>query len=178
MEIRTGPKEEGEMRFDPRRGEIVDSLGEDWVMISGEALRRIYANDVTMLGTGANVIWYNSGRAVGKKDGEKYASSLERMGLDELAAKISSSYASLGWGKIEIGKVDLENSEIVFTMKNSPMVRGITDKNPRCWYVRGFVEGLASTILGMEAVASESRCEAVNGGYCEFKVSWKTFSNK
>lgn len=160
-------------RLDPVRGELRTAQGEDWVMISGDALRRIFENEVRVLGTGACVIWYNAGKAVGKTDGEKFAAMVERLGVNELAGELGASYAKLGWGRIEVGKIDLLNNELMVTMRNSPMVRGVTDRQPRCWYVRGFMEGIVSVILGVEATANEIRCQAVEGDRCEFKVNWK-----
>lgn len=159
-------------KLDAERGELRTSEGEDWVMISGEALRRIYQNDVSVLSTGACVIWYNAGKSVGKTDGAKFAEMVERLGIDELARELSESYAKLGWGRIEVGKIDLVKSELVVTMRNSPMVRGVRDSEPRCWYVRGFMEGIISVILGVEATANEIQCQAANGDRCVFKVAW------
>jgi len=160
-------------RLDPERGEMRTARGEDWVLISGDALRRVYENEVKVLGSGAYVMWYNAGKAVGKTDGEKFAALIETIGIDQLAKELSSSYAKLGWGKIEVGDIDLFKNEVKVTMRNSPMVRGTRDNEPRCWYVRGFMEGLISTILGAEATANEMQCQAVNGEKCEFKVTWK-----
>lgn len=160
-------------RLDAQRGELRTSKGEDWVMISGEALRRVYQNEVFLLGTGAYVMWYNAGKAVGKTEGVKFAALVEEMGVHELAKELSESYAYLGWGRIEVGNIDLFKNEVTIKMWNSPMVRGVLDKEPRCWYVRGFMEGLVSTILGVETTASEVRCQAVEGDRCEFRVTWK-----
>jgi predicted hydrocarbon binding protein len=159
--------------LDSERGELRVANGGDWVMISGEALRRVYENEVTILGTGAFVIWYNAGKAVGKTEGEKFAALVNTMGIDQLAQELGKTYAQLGWGRIEIRDIDLLRNEVTIIMRNSPMVRGIADKEPRCWYVRGFMEGIVSVILGVDATAFEVACEAVNRDHCEFRVSWK-----
>ena len=160
-------------RLDSAKGEMRAASGEDWVLISGEALRRVYESEVSILGTGAFVIWYNAGKTVGRTEGSKFAELISEVGVDQLANELSKTYSKLGWGQIQVGNVDLINSEIKIVMRNSPMVRGIADKEPRCWYVRGFMEGMVSTILGVEANAFEVACEAVNRHHCEFKVNWK-----
>jgi predicted hydrocarbon binding protein len=160
-------------RLDAEKGELRVATGEDWVLISGEALRSVYQGEVTMLDTGAFVIWYNAGKAVGRTEGQKFAGMANSMGIDELAQELSKTYSQLGWGRIEIQEIDILKNEVTIIMRNSPMVRGVSDKQPRCWYVRGFMEGIVSALLGVEATAFERSCEAVNRDHCEFKVSWK-----
>jgi len=160
-------------RFDLTKGELRASTGEDWVLISGEALRRVYEREVAMLQSGACVIWHNAGKTVGATEGRKFSELVDEVGIDKLAEELSSSYSKLGWGLIEVGEINLLKSEVRIVMRNSPMVRGVSAQEPRCWYVRGFMEGMISSILGAEAMASELSCEAVNGDHCEFVVTWK-----
>jgi predicted hydrocarbon binding protein len=160
-------------KLDSARGELRGSGGEDWVLFSGEAIRRVYAQEVMMLGTGAFVIWYNVGRAIGLVEGQKFAGMVETTGINDLAQNLGRTYNHLGWGVIEIGEIDLRSNEITITMRNSPMVRGVSNKEPQCWYVRGFMEGMVSSLLGVDATAFEVTCEAVNRSHCEFKVGWK-----
>jgi predicted hydrocarbon binding protein len=110
---------------------------------------------------------------VGKTEGRKFADLINDLGIHHLARELSQSYSKLGWGTIQVGDVDILRNEVKIVMRNSPMVRGVRDKDSRCWYVRGFMEGMVSSILGVEATAFELSCEAVNGDHCEFKVTWK-----
>ncbi len=159
--------------LDASRGELRASSGEDWVLISGEALRRVYESEVSVLGTGAFVIWYNAGKTVGKTEGKKFANLADEVGIDQLAAQLAHTYNKLGWGAIKIEEIDLLHNEARISMHNSPMVRNTVDEEPRCWYVRGYIEGMVSTLLAVEATAYELACEAVNGVKCELKVTWK-----
>jgi predicted hydrocarbon binding protein len=160
-------------QLDLAKGELRASTGEDWVLISGEALRKIYEMEAAVLQSGAFVIWYNAGKTVGTTEGRKFAELINDIGIDQLAKELSKSYSKLGWGFIKVGEIDLLKNEVGIIMRNSPMVRGVSAKEPRCWYVRGFMEGMISSILGAEATAFELACEAVNGDHCEFKVAWK-----
>lgn len=159
--------------LDYNKGELRTVSGDDWVLISGEALRRVYESEVSLLGTGAFVIWYNAGKTVGKNEGAKFADLIAEVGIDQLASELSKTYQKLGWGTIQVKDIDLGANEVKIVMRNSPMVRGVTDNQSRCWYVRGFMEGIVSAILGVAATAYEMTCEAVNGDHCEFKVTWK-----
>jgi len=164
-------------KLDAEKGELRVPSGEDWVMISGEALRNVYEHEVAILGTGAFVIWYNAGKAVGKTEGVKFSAFIDSLGIDQLAQELGRTYNQLGWGRIEVKEIDLMKNEVHITMRNSPMVRRVKDTEPRCWYVRGFMEGIISSILGVEATAFELNCEAVNGDHCEFKAVWKAESS-
>lgn len=159
-------------QFDEEKGELVDSRGEDYVVMSAEALRRINKQEELMLGTGSSVIWYNSGKAVGKTDGEKYAGLMKTMEVQDMAEYLKETYSRYGWGFVTFGGIDMNSGQLIFTVRNSPLVRGIRGKEPRCWFVRGFVEGLVSEILGTEVTALEVACQAVNGNHCEFRLVW------
>src|SRR5437870_4231276 len=141
------------------------SDGKDMIIMSGEALRRIYGSEATILGSGALVIWYNAGKAIGVVDGNKFVSKVSTIGIQDLAKNLSQTYSRMGWGRIECGEFDFQRNELSLRLYNSPMVRGITSKEPTCWFVRGFVEGLASAILGTEVAAAEIACEAVWGDH-------------
>ena len=158
--------------FQEQTGELVDASGEDYVVISAEALRRINRQEETTLGTGSHIIWYNAGKAAGSIDGRKYASVTKTMQANEAASYLAQTYSRWGWGSVKIFGMDLEKCEMMLTVKNSPLSRGITSKEPRCWFVRGFFEGLTSELLGVECMAVETACETVNGFRCEFKLTW------
>ncbi|HZW84949.1 MAG TPA: 4-vinyl reductase, partial [Nitrososphaerales archaeon] len=61
---------------------------------------------------------------------------------------------------------------------NSPLVRGVTAKEPRCWFVRGFAEGLISEILRTEVVAVETECMAAGASHCDFRIRWTESGQK
>jgi predicted hydrocarbon binding protein len=158
--------------FDEVKGELVGEEGEDYVIIAAEALRRINKQEEMMFGTGSFLIWYNSGKAVGRTDGRGFAPLMETVEINELASRIKDIYMKRGWGEVTLGRIELATGELYFQVRNSPLVRGLTSKEPRCWFVRGFVEGLTSELLGIEVTASEIACQAVNGDHCEYRLRW------
>jgi predicted hydrocarbon binding protein len=159
--------------FDEKLGELVGPSGEDYVIISAEALRRINNHEQLMFGSGSFVIWYNAGRAVGRIDGERFAPLMKTMELGEFASRLKNIYARYGWGFVEYKYLDPQSGELLFTVRNSPLARGIRSREPRCWFVRGFVEGLVSALLEIEVTAVETSCQAVNGDHCDFRLGWK-----
>jgi bacteriochlorophyll 4-vinyl reductase len=165
---------EGLPVFDEKLGELVGKGGEDYVVIAAEALRRINRQEEAMFGSGSFVIWYNSGKATGKIDGHRLAPLMKTMDINDFASYMRETYSRRGWGYVEYGDIDLNSGELIFTVKNSPLVRGVVAKEPRCWFVRGFVEGLISELLDTEVIAHETKCQAVHGDYCEFRLSWQS----
>jgi predicted hydrocarbon binding protein len=158
--------------FDEKTGELVGSDGEDYVVISAEALRRINRQEEMMLGSGSHVIWYNAGRAVGRNDGLKYAPLMKTMGIDQVADYLKETYTRYGWGSVTFKGIEIDSGELLFTVRNSPLARGLRSTEPRCWFVRGFVEGLTSELLGTECAAYETACQTVNKTHCEYKLRW------
>lgn len=159
--------------FNEKLGELVGKNGEDYVIISAEALRRINRQEEMMLGTGSFVIWYNAGKAVGRTDGQRYAPLMRSMEIEAFAVRVRDIYSRYGWGSIQFRDVDPKSGELVFWVKNSPLARGVRSKEPRCYFVRGFVEGMISELLGTEVVAVEVSCETVTGQHCEFRLRWE-----
>src|SRR5215467_8324018 len=153
--------------FDEHTGGLVGPGGEDYVIISAEALRRINKQEELMFGSGSFVIWYNAGKQVGRQDGKRLAPMTSTMELQDFAGHLRDTYSMYGWGFIEVGKVDLKTGEIAFRVTNSPLVRGLLSREPRCWFVRGFAEGLVSEIIGAEVVATELQCQAQGERYCD-----------
>ncbi|HZW84640.1 MAG TPA: hypothetical protein VFE91_01895, partial [Nitrososphaerales archaeon] len=100
--------------YDEKRGELLGTGGEDYVMISAEALRKINKQEQLMLGSGSFVIWYNSGRAVGQEDGKRFAPLMDTMEIDKFAGYLRDTYSRYGWGQIEYGDVDLKSGELLF----------------------------------------------------------------
>ncbi len=164
--------------YDEKSGELVDGGGEDYVLISAEALRRINREEEAMLGSGSFVIWYNAGKAVGRTDGRRYAELMGTMEIQAVADYLRETYTRRGWGEVKFGGIDLTSGVLLFSVRNSPLARGITAKEPRCWFVRGFVEGLTSELLGTECIAAEVACQTVNGRQCEFRLRWETDARK
>ena len=158
--------------FDEKTGELVGTNGEDYVVISAEALRRINKQEEMTLGSGSHLIWYNAGKAVGRNDGHKYAPLMQTMEINLLADYLRETYTRYGWGSVEFHGIDLDSGQLMFTVRNSPLARGVTGTEPRCWFVRGFVEGLTSELMGTECVAVETACQTVNRSHCEFKLRW------
>ena len=159
--------------FDENKGELLGPKGEDYVVLSAEALRNINQEEESILHSGSNVIWYNAGRAVGRSDGKKYAPLMQEMDLDRFASYLKMTYMRYGWGLIEYSITDFDSGMILFTVRDSPLVKGIRSKEPRCWFVKGFAEGLTSELLGVQTVAKEVKCQAVGADRCEFDLSWK-----
>jgi len=158
--------------FNEKQGELVGKNGEDYVIMSAEALRRINRQEEMMLGSGSFVIWYNAGKAVGRADGQRYAPLMKSMEIEAFATRIRDIYSRYGWGSIQFRDVDPKSGELVFWVKNSPLARGVRSKEPKCYFVRGFVEGMVSELLGTEVVAVEVLCETVSGQHCEFRLRW------
>jgi hypothetical protein len=101
--------------LDEKGGELVGEKGEDYVIIAAEALRRINRQEEIMIGTRSFLIWFNSGRAVGKTDGRRFAPLMETVEINELAPHIRNIYVKHGWGEVELGGIDLAKRGVVLS---------------------------------------------------------------
>lgn len=84
----------------------------------------------------------------------------------------------LGYGKIEIKKIDLDKGEAIVHVKKSAFgetykrLYGSSDE-PVCNFLAGLVGGVGKELSGKDVVAEETKCIAKGDRYCEFVIEPK-----
>lgn len=127
-----------------------------------------------IFGTGAIVILYGEGMAVGEA-GMEYSRS--QIASDEdLWTVLDKLVAVRGWERITNMKISRDDDQVahVFRWKNTPLAYEKRKDGPVCDFCRGILAGWLQAYYGKKAVDSkETRCEAVGDPYCEFEILFK-----
>jgi len=159
-------------------GFLIDTLtfplaridGDRDIIIRAEFFRDMMAKLRREFHSAADVFLYKEGMALGERSTSYY---LEKYGKDRILSSLSyyqSIYSALGWARAELVSADIEGRRAVLRLYESfecPKEKG--DK-VYSHFLRGFINGSFSQLVGVETSAKEVMCQAKNDPYCEFVV--------
>ena len=120
--------------------------------------------------SGASVLHYDTGKAVGKR----IATTLKKVfgveGMDLVQAIIQAVQAT-GWGILEAQDIDFKRG------KGTIIIRECFEalawrKKPynTCHWARGYIAGASSVTFGQPVKVVEVKCLAAGDEYCQFKI--------
>jgi len=170
---KTRPKYLDELIFDPEKGELAASNGDDVIVINMVALKEVFASVREMLHVGSDLIWYNAGVKAGAAEGNRLKRLVAKIGQEGLLQLMADLYTNLGWGKSTVGDLDMKGRSVTMYTKNNPLVRGVTASRPVCHYIKGFYKGFSTVAFQSNNVAVvELECEAMGAERCKFRILW------
>lgn len=158
-----------ELEFDAERGALLYK-GVRYLLIRPETLHAFYQEVEEKIGEYAHAAMHRGGFTGGTLSAKKYR---EEFGLDarqsvEFMARMGTE---IGWGKIEIARLDLDARVLEITVACSPfaLAHG-PSKLGVCHLIRGVFAGLASDIFECEVISREVKCRAMGDGQCRVVV--------
>jgi len=140
------------------------------VMIRAEFLRDMMRKLKDEFQSAADVFLYKEGMALGESAEKFY---IERYGADEIfhaLAYFQSFYSALGWAKPELVSVDIPGRKATLRLYESfecPKEKG---NKAYSHFLRGFINGSFSTLLGVKTSTKEVMCQTKGDSCCEFLV--------
>lgn len=159
----------GRVKVDSKGGSL-SYLGTEWVLLRVEALQGMFDETVKAFGSGAYTIWYLAGRGAGRAMAKLVEALKEEASKGGIVERVCRELSSLGWGRFEVQRLDLEKAKYVFRVHNNPFARGRQAvKETACIYVKGYLEGLMEALTGREVKLKEQVCVAEGASYCEFE---------
>lgn len=136
------------------------------------AVTRLIDRIHMLLGSGADVLLFEGGAALGRSNGEEYVRSLGAGTVRKTSEYLMKGLASQGLGSI--------------TRKATPGDEGSTlvvhdcfecssneSKRTGCNFFRGYLLGSSSAIAGGEFTVEETKCRLTGGEACEFRIEPK-----
>ncbi|MDG7010822.1 MAG: hypothetical protein JRN57_01755 [Nitrososphaerota archaeon] len=167
------------MVVESSKGFLVDGLhfpvafntGTRAVMMGARALANMLGTVNEQFGSGGNVILYEEGRSYGKEVGAEY---MMKLGADFIAsnlAEVLKLYQALGWFRVSAVKSDPAGGTIAIQAEENFECAGADSKVPHSHFVRGHLEGMATTWLGKPMECRETLCIAKGDERCEFVLS-------
>ncbi|RLF19979.1 MAG: hypothetical protein DRZ82_03800 [Thermoprotei archaeon] len=114
---------------------------------------------------------FHQGKALGAGDARMFLRYLAGGVEKDAIREILNIILAYGWGIPEV--VSLRDDVIVVRIYNSFEALRMKFKmgEPMCFFIKGYIIGLLSTLLGIEiADAEEIKCIAKGDEYCEFRI--------
>lgn len=165
-----------QLRFNDNRGEVaffgqkMIILRRDVIRVMREALERIVGDQaapfLSFLASGVGIhegsIFRDSITSTGQE---------QRAGLENLVRSAFED-TNLGLGKIQIRKIDFDNTQAVVDVANcfEAMENGPAE-GPNCMFTSGFLAGLFAEVFDKTIQAKETCCISQGSGFCEFELS-------
>lgn len=127
----------------------------------------------------AGQILFELGKFQIEKGAERYVKkyNLDKMTRDEIIEFTSNIFKVLGWGNIEVEKLDLENYEVSILVKDPVFpekylqLKGEKADRSICSYLEGLFTKAFTGYMGKEVKIKEKSCAAATGEkYCRFVI--------
>jgi predicted hydrocarbon binding protein len=160
-----------------RDGVIVDGIsfpvnwqGRRTIILSQTATARMFEAIRFTLGSGGDVVLYQQGSSYGRELAESF---MARLGGDYLRRNFDYTLALLsatGWGVPELVGSKDSFPNITITLQSCLECDGVRATRPACSFVRGFLAGVSSTIVGHTVHCEESHCIGMGEPHCEFAL--------
>jgi len=134
-----------------------------------------------LAGSAAPVILRTQGEESGRIDASKsWRESMPVFGLKVnlkmVLTLFPSIYSAIGWGKVDVTKLDEETGEGTLTIENCFEADAIIElygkkEKPQCYFVAGYLKGFFSEIIGKKVRVTETKCKAAGSDHCEFQIT-------
>ncbi len=159
-----------ELEFDSERGALLYK-GVRYLLIRPETLDMFYKAVEEEIGEGAHNAMHRGGFAGGSLSAQKYR-DVFGLSARESVEFMARMGAEIGWGKIEIARLDLARRELEITVVSSPFaIAHGESKHGVCHLLRGVFAGLASGIFECEVEAREVECVAMGDALCRIVIA-------
>lgn len=158
-----------ELEFDAEHGALLYK-GVRYLLIRPETLDMFYKAVEEQIGEHAHHAMHRGGFTGGSLSAKKYR---DVFGLDaaESVAFMARMGTEIGWGKIEIARLDLAQRVLEVTVASSPfaLAHGYTNHGV-CHLIRGVFAGLASGIFDCNVESREVECLAMGNPQCRIII--------
>jgi len=155
-----------QLKYIEDKGEI-QVADTDWILMRSSTFREMMKGIEEMLGSAATSIWLGMGKSAGKR----FAEELLEAGTKpvEVPTFLEMFFTQGGWGVIQSGK-DLTKKVAVIRIENCATARKYKSNRPMCFFISGFISGVADAILNEVTDCTETKCMAKGDPFCEFEV--------
>lgn len=150
-------------------------------IVTGEGDRAVFLRETTIciaieklwnvFGPGAATILWEMGRAAGEYEAKMAKERLKLSKLDAVKFLLADKRAS-GWYIGEIADATTVPVKLTIRAEHSPECehRSSKHKEPRSYFLKGYLEGYVSFTFEKQLKIKESRCKARGDDFCEFQI--------
>ena len=141
--------------------------GQPVVLLSMEGMADMFRSMAVTFGSGASVLMFEQGRALGRQSGGYWMKLLGEKYVRENVLKLLALYAVLGWGEVK-GRIIEEGKTFEAEIVNCfECAKG---EGPGCFFYKGHMIGTMSAFYGGMFKATETKCRFKGDSTCTFII--------
>jgi predicted hydrocarbon binding protein len=118
----------------------------------------------------ADLFLFKEGNAMGESAEKLY---IEKFGLEKLISDLSylhGIYSALGWARAELVRANIPGHFATIRLHESFECPSGGGQKPYSHFLRGFINGSFSVMMGAKTQTKEVKCVAKGDQFCEFEV--------
>lgn len=143
---------------------------EDFMLLRREGFSGVFDQIVKIFGKGGQVLLYEEGLAMARRNARKTASELGKDVIHANLPFLIKFLTASGWGTFET-KPGHKDFEYDVTVTDCFECSKQSDERKECDFLRGYFEGSGSTTFGIPMHAEEVRCILRGDNACVFHIS-------
>ncbi|MBM3292458.1 hypothetical protein FJY84_07235 [Candidatus Bathyarchaeota archaeon] len=118
---------------------------------------------------------YSMGKENGAEEVQQLRRDLKKLERPlvkrELLDKALQRVSQMGWGKVSIGEFDAIGGKLSINIKHNPFSEGCgTSEAGGCFFLHGYIAGVASEVMEEPLEYSSPRCLDVEEGHCILRL--------
>jgi len=140
------------------------------IMFPVSGMASMFADLVSLFGSGGEAILFRAGYAIGREGTEQLSNLFGEDNMLAAASVYTKLVDALGWGRMEIAEVREDLSSYTLRVYDSFECVGRSASRPTGHFLRGVISGSAERLIKQPVTCVEDRCLAMGGQYCRFRV--------
>ena len=151
---------------------IETEMGESLILLSREGLSHMFGQVARQFGSGGEVLLYTQGHSLGEESARTFVRLLGAANAAKMVGDLRPILSASGWG---IPTRVSESPPGTYTLRMDDCFECSHGKEATksCSFLRGYLEGSASAILGRPSSCQETRCRRSGDKHCEFVIGPK-----
>ena len=160
--------------FDEENGIVRDKLTKErCVVVYEKGLESVFKGLSRIFKSGIDVLLEESSREAGKNLADATAKEA-KTDIKHLLNAYTKRFAQVGFGKVELSELKLEESRMRFRVWNNIFAEIRHGNSTYCTYIAGLFSGVYEGLLHMCPQVKEVKCIGHGDPYCEFLLTLET----
>ncbi|MCD6132839.1 MAG: 4-vinyl reductase [Deltaproteobacteria bacterium] len=154
--------------------EIKTFLEKEGIVAMRASAMGFYERLLGLSGFGLGGILYMSGKKSGRDGGMELKGLAQKLGIsteDTIREALPVMFTETRWGELNVDS--MTENEIIFSLKDSVLARGLKRKKPSCTPIAGALAGIVEVLLDKKADGKEIECVSQGKEKCIFEIKIK-----
>ncbi len=148
---------------------IVTESGESYLMLPREGVSHMFDKVVSQFGSGGELLLHEQGLSLGKENARVFVRLLGKEMAKKSVAQLRPILSTLGWG-VPVRVSEEPKGTFTLRLEDCFECSSAHEVSRGCSFMRGYFEGSASGVFGVEVACKEGKCRFRGDSECEFAI--------